>query len=1060
MKMGQIEFVSAGAGSGKTYKLTETVAEALQTRAARPQGILATTFTVKAATELRERVRGWLLEKGRIDLAMSIGQARIGTVNSVCGQFLKRFCFELGLSPDQTVLSETQSAQLLTSTVEGALDEARRAALVTRSDRLGMEGNHWNSAVHEIVKAALSNDISADAVKDMGLRNAQLMLSHWPSPQVNGVTDATLLPIIRVAKKDVAAYVADCEANDVKVADNLRKGLTELERLERVFHQQRWSWQDWYKASGLNAGAKVKDMVAPVLDATQDFEANPAFHDDISTYLDMIFQCAADALKTYARAKKMLGVVDFTDQEVLLLNAIRTSEAVRQALHDELDLIVVDEFQDTSPLQLALFIELARLAKRSVWVGDPKQAIYGFRGTDASLIGGVLKAIPGWGGTLGQPLTTSRRSTPALVSLTNAVFAHAFEPDLAPTDVTLQAHRQDRPKQTSLIHWQFESSKKENDYLGLGQAVSLLLAKGHLVEDKATGQLRPMQAGDIGILCPKNEQVASAVASLNRWNIPSASPRAGLMKTAEATLVMAALRRLHDPSDTVATALILSMAAGMTPEQWLTDRLDFLTRTDVKRHEWKATGEGADPLLQRLEALRPSVAGLTPMEAMRLAATESDVSLLSARWSKTPLEARARLANVEALLDLARKYEDECLSGKRPATISGLLRWLDERSAAEEDKRALTADDAVSVLTYHSAKGLEWPVVILAGIDSATRNSVWSIRARTEGDFDPAAPLDNRFIHCWLRPLSKQSKPPSLQNAEASPIGQMMFKESLAEHKRLLYVGLTRARDLNVLVSCTRGKGIPDLSWPHEIDGAVDILFSEEQETTLPDGRLIKREHRSWSATECALNPSSHPEQACTWFEKRPRTEAAPLWLRPSQSVGGQFVVAQTETIGHRLPLAGKPDMANLGNALHTCIARVTATGQCEEGEIDRILQRWGVASYLQAQGVCAQLKAFMQWCTQKWPGSEVLAEIPIEAQGPSGHRINGRIDFLIKTEQGWILIDHKANPRGEEGDQKLVSTYGPQLATYAQAIAGATNQPVKEAWLYQPVAGRAIRVF
>ena len=92
--MNNIEFVSAGAGSGKTYKLTETLAQALESGAARPHAILATTFTVKAATELRERARSWLLEKGRVDLATAIGQARLGTVNSVCGQMLKQFCFD------------------------------------------------------------------------------------------------------------------------------------------------------------------------------------------------------------------------------------------------------------------------------------------------------------------------------------------------------------------------------------------------------------------------------------------------------------------------------------------------------------------------------------------------------------------------------------------------------------------------------------------------------------------------------------------------------------------------------------------------------------------------------------------------------------------------------------------------------------------------------------------------------------------------------------------------------------------------------------------------------
>lgn len=94
-----IEFVRAGAGSGKTYYLTHLLASRLEDKSARAPAVIATTFTVKAATELRERARSTLLKKGRLDLAAAVGQARIGTINSVCGQLIHRFCFELGVSP-------------------------------------------------------------------------------------------------------------------------------------------------------------------------------------------------------------------------------------------------------------------------------------------------------------------------------------------------------------------------------------------------------------------------------------------------------------------------------------------------------------------------------------------------------------------------------------------------------------------------------------------------------------------------------------------------------------------------------------------------------------------------------------------------------------------------------------------------------------------------------------------------------------------------------------------------------------------------------------------------
>ena len=438
-----IEFISAGAGSGKTYKLTQTLAQALADGSARPHAVLATTFTVKAATELRERARAWLLEQGRVDLATAIGQARLGTVNSVCGQMLQRFCFELGLSPDQTVLGEGQAKRLLTATLGETLDAEGQQELLHLTHRLGIEQEDWANTLKAVVDAALANDITPAALRPMGLRNAELMLAHWPHPTAADTDPtATLTDALGDALQAVSKMVEAQKAAGAAVAQNLQNGLGDLQRLERAFREGHWSWPDWLAAAGLEAGAKAKHLLESVKEAAQAHDSHPQFHADVRQYLQRVFEIAAEGLGAYAEAKKALGAVDFSDQEVLLLRAIRHNASVREALESELDLVMVDEFQDTSPLQLALFIELARLAKRSIWVGDPKQAIYGFRGTDARLIAGVLQAIPAWGGTLGQALTQSRRSTPAQVGLSNAVFGQAFAPELSPEQVCLSATRQ------------------------------------------------------------------------------------------------------------------------------------------------------------------------------------------------------------------------------------------------------------------------------------------------------------------------------------------------------------------------------------------------------------------------------------------------------------------------------------------------------------------------------------------------------------------------------------------------------------------------------------------
>lgn len=1056
--MNNIEFVSAGAGSGKTYKLTETLAQALESGSARPHAILATTFTVKAATELRERARSWLLEKGRIDLATAIGQARLGTVNSVCGQMLKRFCFELGLSPDQTVLSEGQTKRLLEMSLAETLDAAGQSELVRLTARFGIEQEDWSKSIKDVVKAALENDIGAPALRLMGAINADQMLANWPKPATGTDPTPALLAALETARQAVDAFIQQQVAAGAKVAKNLLEGLDDLQRFERVFRDGRWSWPDWIGAAGVEAGAKVKHLLEPVKAAAQAHESHPLFHAEVRRYLELVFNLAADALNAYEESKKVLGAVDFSDQEVLLLRAVRQSASVREALATELDLVMVDEFQDTSPLQLALFVEFAKLAKRSVWVGDPKQAIYGFRGSDASLISGVLGAIKTWGGTIGQPLTTSRRSTPALVHLTNEVFGSAFLPDLSPQDVQLTALRSDIAGQPSLLNWDLESNNNPSDYLGLGQAVRELLASGAQVEDKGSKTLRPIRAGDIGVLCRRNEQVDLAVTSLTRWGIPSASPRSGLLGTAEAIFVMACLRRLHDASDTVASALVLTLADSTPVDTWLADRLAYLDKEGSKSHEWRASGDSAHPVLARLEELRPALASLTPQESLRMAAAESHVARLVGQWSYSPHEARNRLANVEALVAMGKTYEDECVAAKRPATISGMLRWLDAVADAGDDSRASTADNSVAVLTYHRAKGLEWPVVVLTALGETARSALWSVRARTAGTFDPQQPLSNRFIHCWLKTWGKRAAPQAAANAEASDIGKAMQADALAESRRLLYVGLTRARDTNVLSSFVRKSG-PGRGWVEEIPGAAQLLFGATETLVLPGGQPVGRVTKAWAKDDCAAEPPAQAPQDRHWFVRRPRTTAKPLWHRPSSAAGGQFSVAQTEALGVRIALAGKPDMADLGTALHLCLARAGVQRKVVPDEVDRVLGMWGVANSVDREAVIAQLTCFQEWLHKRWPGSPILVEVPIETDGPDGTRIRGRIDLLVETPPGWVLLDHKANPGGADRDDDLANAHGPQLASYAAALFAATGKPVVEAWLYLPVAARAVRM-
>lgn len=1057
-----VEFVRAGAGSGKTYYLTHLLADRLKSGAARPPAVIATTFTVKAATELRERARATLLKEGRLDLSAAIGQSRIGTVNSVCGQLIQRFCFELGISPDQTVLDEEQRKRLVRIAIESVQTPREAAQIMTVVRRLSVEEDELTATIGAIMDAARSNNLTPGEVAAMGALNADAMLACWPKP--DGDHTQGLLTALTAAQPLLEA--AKAAGNATKV---LAGGLEQVMQARERLALDQLPWSEWHKLVGLAAGAPQAKVVAPVQDAARRHASHHRFHADVRQYLEAIFHLASRALQAFADAKRDLGVVDFTDQEVMLLQALQGSELVRQAMREEVDLVLVDEFQDTNPLQLAIFVELAKFAKASVWVGDQKQAIYGFRGTDSNLIQQILSSLESWGGKLGQPLSQSWRSTPPLVALANETFVPAFAPAAA-AEVALTPKRATLVGQPHLLNWSFiiPQGRRSLDLSALGPAVTQLLGRGLQIADKTSGQSRALEASDIAVLCRTNAAISQTVNSLSRWGIPAAASRPGLLGTPEVQLVLACLRRLQDPSDTLASAAIVGLTGSLEPEQWLHDRLQFLADSTADqddqpvppRSSWKVHGENAHPLLARLATLRPRLLSLTPREALRLAKTESGVARLAHQWSSNERTAQVRIANVEALLALGRQYEEACLGSRQPATVNGLLLWLKALAEEGRDGRAAAAHGAVEVMTFHGAKGLEWPVVIVAGLDHGHRTDLWSVRARTLGDFNAQSPLINRFIHFWPYPYGQNKKVPAADDCENSQIGRAMDRGALEENTRLLYVTFTRARDMMVLVGAAKNPDAPPAcAWLEEIDASGKLWGHVGMRNV--GGVQVACELDQWDADAAQATPPAAAAQVLRYFEPGSPMEHARLWFTPSSAQAAGFQVAAVETVGTRIAVQPNVDFRDLGSALHGCIACATADSQQDItlDEVREILTRWGVKDAVDPAAALSQVQAFAAWWRAKWPGAVPEAEVPVEGRRADGSIVRGQIDLLLKVAGGRVLVDHKADPRGVGGDERLAVAHGGQLNAYAQAVSAATNEEVLERWLFLPVAAKAVRL-
>jgi len=1048
-----LTFISAGAGSGKTHTLMQTLGGLLESAEIRASGVIATTFTKKAATELRERVRQHLLGAGRADLANAMGQARIGTVNSVCGGLLQRFAFEAGMATRQQVLDEAQTAQLVREAIEAAMNGEQVQAVSDLAYRLGIQD--WTGDIAALVAQARGNDIDPACLPEFARQNADELLAHFPAPLRASLTQ-DLATQIRRTLPELRAAAATSSVKKTHAY------IEQLQQFERALGQDAAAWSQWVALSKQAPEKALLPLSEPIQMLARACDAHPRLHADVRDYLQRMFGICADALAHYRARKLALGVVDFTDQEHLLLQLLDDPD-VAAVLREELDLLLVDEFQDTSPIQLALFLKLAGLARHTYWVGDIKQAIYGFRGSDTELMQAVIAALPGMGGS-SRILSGSWRSRPALVDLANQVFVPAFASMLSADQVALQPRRPETTRNPALCRWQLAGRNAGDITDSLAGGVQRLLASGLQIPAKGTEAPGPLKASDVAILCRSNDAVTRVAASLRRAGVPAATAQPGLLATPEATLALACLRRLNDPADTVATAEILSLADGLQPEDWLADRLAYL-RQGGRPSAWRESGEHAHPLVALLAGLRSELPLLTPHEALRRVIAACDLPRRVLRWRPDPAVARTRLANLDALLGMAAQYEDACRGTAQAATLSGLLLWLRAQAEAGDDALAQPGVDAVRVLTHHGAKGLEWPVVILTDLDTETRSRLWGISTVSPQGVDAAHPLRGRFIRYWPWPFGQQAAGIAVRDAvDASPIARNFAAAAEAEARRLLYVSMTRPREILVLALKDKAKShawLDGLGAPWLLQGDAAAT-----ELPLPEGGAVPCQ--TWLLDGPAPQAAAPAEGAgpLHWPADLPAAEHAPLFFNPSAVAPGAGRVLEQVPVGERIPVAAQGvqgvDWGVLGSAIHACLAASftdAAGAWLSEPAVARVLEGFQVGAQVEAAAILRQIRAFHAWVGQRWPGCTARAEVPVQALLPSGQVLNGRIDLLLQTPQGFILIDHKSSPHPSEQWAELAGRYQGQLAAYADAVERVAGRPVMEQWLWLAVGGGAVRV-
>ncbi|MBK9337107.1 MAG: UvrD-helicase domain-containing protein [Lewinellaceae bacterium] len=1062
-----ITILSAGAGSGKTFTLTGRMVQLMKS-GVRAGGIVATTFTQKAAAELQERVRARLLEDGLPEAANELGSALIGTVHSIGVRLLQRFAFEAGVSPLVEIIADGDQQRLFNESLAQVLSEDRIEAMNRLADRLGLtkktdgEPYDWRRQIREMTDVARANNFTREILESSKKRSRETFEQLLPPAQTT--TD------LHWNNRLIALMEQTVAALDANEADGTKTTRDAAEELRNLKNQLKWRgelyWHEWVKISKVKVGARSRDLFEELQHFARSHDEHPRFRADVGQFIELVFDIATDALGEYEQYKKKRGLIDYTDMETYVSRLLRL-EPVRAALRTELDLLLVDEFQDTSPIQLDIFLQLSRLARHSIWVGDPKQSIYGFRGAEPALMQAIIQAT---GGVRPENiLDKSWRSRPDLVYAVNAIFTRAF-PDLPVEQVALEpAYLNPAPSPEGagggIIHWHFRNELDHRKTPGnpwmencIAAQIQVLLDRETPVWSKKRDSVRPARPGDIAVLCRANRDCERMAEALHRAGLKAAIARAGLLETPEGKLALACLKYLLSPSDTLSATELLALTGARTLDQIVGERLDYLHRIQ----------DGEDPgrwgmehdFIRRLYELRPRTADLGASEILNLVLAELDLRRIAVRFGNAP----QRLDNLDRLRRYALDYESACQRLHAAASLGGFLLWLNELARAEQDYQGSgESPDAVQVMTYHKSKGLEFPIAICHNLNQPAREKVWGLNLvseRDEPDLDNI--LGHRWLRFWVNPYADQSRNTRVEETlRQSDVWVQTAKQARDEEARLLYVGLTRARDHLVLPTNFKGT-----AWLNRVfhygDESIPTLDPDSDETP-----FIWNDRVIFCQNEPLFMPKDFPEaqpgERHVPFHA-PHAGKYPEPRRPRRiDVQNEWPQGFCYTLGEPVTFAGglaiNGDYApEIGKAVRAFLVADTPVLNREQRlALARIqCQNSGVGEALAPEHLLRHAEAFRQFAEDRFVPREWLPKFPME--GVQDERLlRVEVDLLLENDHTVAVLFFADFAEGMKKWKDQAKAIAPAAGWAGRLLPAVRFGKTVEYWVVFPVEGTAV---
>ncbi len=1107
-------FVEAGAGSGKTRALVDRVMALIGSGMAM-ENIAAITFTEKAAAELRDRIRDRLqsidtrndLGEERAEAALhQLDGAAVGTLHSFAQRILSEQPVEAGLPPSVEVLddigSQIEFDVRWRDFLDGLLDEPEMGPTLLRLEMLGVRLAHIRALAVRLnqnwdrLEGRFPGRPDPLPPVDVGeIGPGMQALTEIKNRCSSGPAD-TLFARIEAVERELARLGDSWD--DVTRIEVLKSAI-DAGKGRGAGRQNNWGDGDEGKANKAAATDALKSLAAPRKSSDSLSICEQILDRAAQAALEVLVARLAAFTLEAAEQRRAGGRLEFHDLLVrarLLLRHATHGPEVRTALRERYQRLLIDEFQDTDPIQVELAALLgcgdpgasgARWAElepdpgRLFFVGDPKQSIYRFRGAD---IATFLEARD-WTDSQAQGriegLATNFRSTRPIIEWVNDVFGRMIlpspgsQPEYGPLDA-VRAPVSQGPAVTVLgaepveiAGRAYAQELRRREAESVAQVVAAILREGWEVDggEPAEPAPRPARLGDIAILIPSRTSLADLEDALEAASIPYRAEASSLVyNTREVRDVLNALQAVADPTDELAlVAALRSSLYGCGDDDLAHWRLACRGRFSLVRSQPEScpadhpVADGIAHLAELHHAKRwTSPPALIDRLVRERGAFETAVA------GGRPRDVWRRLRFV---IDQARAWADAGGTNLRSYLQWARLQGADN-ARVTETVLPETDDDSVRILTVHAAKGLEFPIVVLSGMTTKL----------DQPDRGPTVAFDSSGA-----PVVKLRGGVESENYEAwKPIDEQMGAH---ERLRLLYVACTRARD-HLIVSLHRKVPHPKTG-NKENSAAWALADGGAAEAGAVDGSVLL-EGVSDEAVPllAAASPPAGPERAPlpdrhAWKQERDSclaVAATPVAVSatslatedtgppgpPGSDRDGSDRVGSNGDGSDRTDARGAPSDPGLakdrddsepapwskgrygtavGRAVHGVLQDVDlATGRGLEALAARQAAAEGVSGRVRAVTKLARA-ALDTGVARQAAAAEHWRELFVAA--PFGDRVlEGYIDLAYRSPEGLVVVDWKTDSIADEGsvDAKL-ARYRLQGAAYAAALEAVTGDPV-----------------